>query len=51
MHAVIRVYSGVGAKKLLDILEQRKDEVEALIRPVTGFVSYSVIRGADAVRR
>jgi hypothetical protein len=47
MHAVIRTYSGAGAKKLFDLLEQRKSEVEALIRPVKGFVSYSLIRGAD----
>jgi hypothetical protein len=47
MHAVIRNYSGAGAKKLFDLLEQRKSEVEALIRPVKGFVSYSLIRGAD----
>jgi hypothetical protein len=47
MHAIIRTYSGAGAKKLFDLLEQRKGEVEALIRPVKGFVSYSLIRGAD----
>ena len=47
MYAVIRTYSGAGAKKLLDVLEQRKSEVEALIRSVKGFVSYSLIRGAD----
>jgi hypothetical protein len=47
MHAVIRIYSGAGGKKLIDLLEQRKGEVEALIRPVKGFVSYSLIRAAD----
>jgi hypothetical protein len=47
MHAVIRIYSGAGGKKLIELLEQRKSEVEALIRPVKGFVSYSLIRGAD----
>jgi hypothetical protein len=41
------MYSGAGAKKLFDLLEQRKSEVETLIRPVKGFVSYSLIRGAD----
>lgn len=47
MHAVVRMYSGAGGKKLIDVLEQRKKEVEGLIRPVKGFVSYSLIRTAD----
>ena len=47
MHAVIRTFSGSGAKKLLDLLETRKSEVEGIIRPVKGFVSYSLIRTAD----
>jgi hypothetical protein len=47
MHAVVRTYSGSGAKKLLDLLEERKQEIEALIRPVKGFVSYVLIRGTD----
>jgi hypothetical protein len=47
MYAVVRMYSGEGGKKLIDLLEARKSEVEALIRPVNGFVSYSLIRTAD----
>ena len=47
MHAVVRVYSGDGGKKLFDVLGERKSEVEALIRPVKGFVSYALIRTAD----
>jgi hypothetical protein len=47
MHAVIRMYSGVGGTKLIDLLQERKNEVEALIRSVQGFVSYSLIRTAD----
>ncbi len=47
MHAVIRMYSGASGKKLIDLLEERKKEVEALIRPVQGFVSYSLIRTGD----
>jgi hypothetical protein len=43
MHAVIRT----GAKKLLDLLEERKKEVEGIIRPVKGFVSYSLMRTTD----
>jgi hypothetical protein len=47
MHAVIRTYSGPSAKKLFDLLEERKREVESIIRPVKGFVSYSLLRTAD----
>jgi hypothetical protein len=47
MHAVVRTYSGPGAKKLFDLLEERKKEVENLIRPVKGFVSYVLIRSAE----
>jgi hypothetical protein len=49
MHAVIRNFSGSGGTKLLDLLEGRKSEVEGLIRPVKGFVSYSLIRTADGM--
>ena len=47
MHAVVRSYSGSGAKELFDLLEQRLAEVESLIRAVPGFVAYSVIRTDD----
>jgi hypothetical protein len=47
MHAVIRTYSGASAKKLFDLIEERKREVESLIRPIKGFVSYSLLRTTD----
>ena len=47
MHAVIRSYSGTGAKALFDLLEERKAEVEGLIRSAAGFVSYTLMRTAD----
>ena len=47
MHAVIRNYSGNGAKELFDVIEKNKAEVERAIRPVKGFVSYSIARTAD----
>jgi hypothetical protein len=47
MHAVVRTYSGPGAKELFDLLEQRKPDVESLIRSVSGFRSYSLIRTND----
>ena len=47
MHAVVRTYSGQGAKELFDLIEQRKAEVESLIRSVSGFHAYSLFRTDD----
>jgi hypothetical protein len=47
MHAVIRNYSGKGAKELFDVIEKNKAEVEKVIRSVKGFVSYSLARTAN----
>ena len=47
MHAVVRTYSGKGAKELFDVLEKRKTEVEGLMRPIKGFVSYMLVRSGD----
>ena len=47
MHAVVRNYSGTGAKELFDLVEERKTEVEDLFRAVAGFVSYTLIRTTD----
>ena len=44
MYAVVRDYSGKGAGALFDILEQRKAEVESILREVQGFVSYTCAR-------
>lgn len=47
MHAVVRNYSGQGAKELFELLEQRKSDVEELIRSVSGFHAYTLIRTDD----
>ena len=47
MHAVIRSYSGKGAKELTGVLEKNKGEVEKLVRAIKGFVSYSLVRTQD----
>jgi hypothetical protein len=47
MHAVIRTYSGKGAKELFDVLEKKKADVESLLRPIKGFVSYTLARSGD----
>ena len=47
MYAVVRNYSGAGAKQLFDLLEQRKADVEAVLRKVPGIVSYTLLRSGD----
>ena len=47
MHAVVRSYSGQGAVALFELLEQRKSEVEEIIRTVSGFQAYTLIRTGD----
>jgi hypothetical protein len=47
MHAVVRSYSGAGAKELFELLAKRKQDVEDLIRGVTGFVGYTLIQTAE----
>ena len=47
MHAVIRTYAGESAKELFDLLEQRKADVERIIRAVPGFQAYSLFRTVD----
>jgi len=38
--------SGSGAGKLFDVLEKKRAEVKAVLMPVNGFVSYSLVRTA-----
>ena len=47
MHAVVRNYSGQGARALFDMLEERKAEVESLIRSVLGFWAHTLLRTED----
>src|SRR5262245_18623730 len=47
MHAVVRNYSGKGAKELFGVIEKNKTEVEKLIRSIKGFVSYSLVRTSE----
>jgi hypothetical protein len=44
MYAEIRRYSGRGVDALFDLIEERKADVESLMRTIPGFVSYSLIR-------
>jgi hypothetical protein len=45
MNAVVRHYR--GNSQLFDELERRTDEVEKVIRGVSGFVSYYLVRTED----
>ena len=37
MQTVVRTYSGKGAKELFDVLEQRKADLETVMRPIKGW--------------
>jgi hypothetical protein len=43
MYAVIRSYSGSGASELAELINERKEEAEAILRPISGFVSWTLI--------
>jgi hypothetical protein len=47
MEAVLRSYTGKGAKELFDLLEKNKKEVEDLMNGVKGLVSYTMARSAN----
>ena len=47
MQAVVRTYSGKGAKELFDVIEKQKADVEKEMRSVKGFVSYTLARSGD----
>jgi hypothetical protein len=47
MYAVVRTFSGPGAKALFDLLEIRKAEVDVAMRSVPGLVSYTLLRSGD----
>lgn len=47
MHAIVRNYSGAGAKQLFDVLEQHKSDVESTLRKVPGLMTYTLLRSGD----
>jgi hypothetical protein len=47
MDVVVRTYTGKGSKELFSLLEQRKAEVEKLMRSVQGFESYTLARSSN----
>ena len=47
MHAVVRTYAGGAGREFFDLLDERKAEIESLIRSVEGFESYTLIKTDD----
>jgi len=47
MDVVVRTYTGKGSKELFSLLEQRKADVEKLMRSVKGFESYTLARSGN----
>ena len=47
MYAVVRIYKGSGAKQFFDILEERKEDLEAAHQHVKGLMSYTVVRSEE----
>ena len=47
MHAMCRVYTGQGAVALFDLMQERVDEVEKIMRSIQGFIGYTLVRTAD----
>lgn len=48
MDVVVRTYSGKGSKELFALLEERKADIEVLLRSTTGFVSYTLARSSES---
>ena len=47
MYVVVRSYPGQSGSDLMDLLEQREEDVKELISGVPGFVSYAAFRTDD----
>jgi hypothetical protein len=47
MKVVIRKYSGQGASRLIDTIEENAADVKSVIGSVKGLVSYTLVRTAD----
>ena len=48
MDVVVRTYTGKGSKELFALLEERKTDVEKLMRSVKGFESYTLARSSES---
>ncbi|MCQ1573112.1 hypothetical protein NFO65_20510 [Neorhizobium galegae] len=48
MDVVVRTYTGKGSKELFSLLEERKAEIEKLLRSTKGFVSYTLAQSSES---
>ena len=49
MYGVTRSYSGEGGKKLAARLEERKTEIEKILRGVDGFMTWALMQTSDGM--
>jgi len=47
MKVVIRKYSGQGASRLIDTIEENAEDVKGVLGSVKGLVNYMLVRTAD----
>lgn len=47
MHALLRTFSGPGAKAFAKLLEERKAEVEKIAKSISGLKSYAFVATDD----
>ena len=47
MYAVVRIYTGPGAKQFFDLLEEHKEDLEAAHQHVKGLMSYTLVRSEE----
>ena len=47
MHTVVRIYSGKGAGKTIDLVMASKKDIKKIMHSVKGFVDYSVVKTED----
>ena len=47
MYAVVRTYKGPGAKQFFELLEKRREDLEAAHQHVPGLMSYTLVRSEE----
>ena len=47
MHAMLRTYSGSGAAAFAKLMEERKADIEKIVKSVSGLTSYTVASTSD----
>jgi hypothetical protein len=47
MDVVVRTYTGKGSRELMSLLEERRTEIERMMREIPGLESYTLARSSD----